>query len=493
VFGAFVVGIIAYAGLYCFPPISASYAADFGIGRTVAVTPWTVFLLVSGLSSPLLGRAYDVFLDRQLLVAGMLVLLAGWAIAAVAPDIGLLTVAYGIFLALGLELVFVGTTTAISRRYAGRSGLALGIAYAGPSVGVAVALPIVTPLVGDLGWRPLMGAFAVATLAGLPFVWLMTSGPAIVIPLRRDRGAGRDRRAPADPAGPVPARTVPAIVGGTRLDLTAAPVAAAAPVAGPPAAPAIAAAPSTTHHGSRHGNPPAGGGLRETSAPGAIGAAREPIPDEAPPRAESLRRVLRTRRFWILFAGALAIGAVDEGAFQTFMPHAVSRGISADLAAAAMSLESVAYTVGQVVGGALSDRLGRRGVGLAMAAAMAVGITAAFSGTGDTAGIAVAGLLLHGFGMGATIAVRSAAFSDVFGGANFGAIFGVLAVGYPIGGMLPIEIGGISVDRLGNYWPVYGLVVASIAIWAVALWVAGPRWHGRRLRFPRLRNRSAAA
>jgi len=32
-----------------------------------------------------------------------------------------------------VQFVFVGTTTAIARRYAGVAGLALGVAYAGPA------------------------------------------------------------------------------------------------------------------------------------------------------------------------------------------------------------------------------------------------------------------------------------------------------------------------------------------------------------------------
>jgi hypothetical protein len=36
--GAFVVGAIAYGGLYTFPAISVAFAEEFGISRTLAVT-----------------------------------------------------------------------------------------------------------------------------------------------------------------------------------------------------------------------------------------------------------------------------------------------------------------------------------------------------------------------------------------------------------------------------------------------------------------------
>jgi MFS family permease len=423
---AFVVGAVAYAGLYCFPPISVAYANEFGISRTLAVTPWTIFLLVTGLSSPLLGRAYDLVADRWLLAAGLVLMAIGWGVAVLASDVGLLVVSYGILLAVGLELVFVGTTTAISRRYAGVTGLALGIAYAGPGAGVAIALPLVTPAIPALGWREIVAVFGLLSLAGLPFVWLMTTGPAILVPAKLSRHHVQP-------------------------------------------GPASAAA--------REGT-----GLHETSAPGAIGAAREIGPAGDQGRPDTVHRTLRTGRFWILFVGALAIGVMDEGVFQTFLPHATRQGVSESLAAQGLAIESISYIVGQLVGGALSDRFGRRSVGIASLAIIALGSTAAFAGTGTTPEIAIFGVILHGFGMGSTIALRSAAFSDVFGGPNFGSIFGVLAVAYPLGGILPIELGGISVDRLGSYWPVYGLVMLSILVWGAALLVAGPRRHGRALR-----------
>ena len=429
---AFVVGAVAYAGLYCFPPISVAYANEFGISRTVAVTPWTIFLLVTGLSSPLLGRAYDLVADRWLLAAGLVLMAAGWGVAVLASDVGLLVVAYGILLAVGLELVFVGTTTAVSRRYAGVTGLALGIAYAGPGAGVAIALPLVTPAIPAIGWREIVAIFGLLSLAGLPFVWLMTSGPAILVPAKPARHHASPRPASA-----------------------------------------------TAHEGT---------GLHETSAPGAVGAAREVGPAGDQGRPDTLHRTLRTARFWILFVGAVAIGVMDEGVFQTFLPHATRQGVPESLAAQGLAIESISYIVGQLVGGALSDRFGRRSVGMASLAIIALGSTAAFAGTGTTPEIAIFGVILHGFGMGSTIALRSAAFSDVFGGPNFGSIFGVLAVAYPLGGILPLELGGISVDRLGSYWPVYGLVMLSILVWGAALLVAGPRRHGRAFR---LRGRPA--
>ena len=84
-------------------------------------------------------------------------------------------------------------------------------------------------------------------------------------------------------------------------------------------------------------------------------------------------------------------------------------------------------------------------------------------------------IVAHGIGTGATIAVRSAAFSDVFGGANFGTIFGLLAVAYPIGGTLAVYVGAVALDRTGSSLALIPLVLVALGVWIVSLWIAGPR------------------
>jgi hypothetical protein len=298
-------------------------------------------------------------------------------------------------------------------------------------------------MINACGWRTVLDAFAAISLLGLPFVLLMTSGPAIVVPVRRPAAAASARVAGgASAPGTMDRGAVPRAAADVRI---------------------------------LDGE----GGLHEASAPGAIGAAMEPSPHGRPVGPLSLRRTLRTRRFWLLFAGAMAIGTVDEGMYQAFVPHATAHGIAPDVAAAALGLQSITYVAGQVLGGAVSDRFGRRRPGLGVALLAAVGVVGVSLGSGDVPAAAVLGIAAVGFGLGATIAIRSAAFGDVFAGHDFGAIFGILAIAYPLGGIVSVYAGGLGFDRIGSYAPVFGLSLAGLVLWSVALWVAGPRRHGR--------------
>ena len=471
--GAFMVGAIAYGGLYTFPAMSIAFADEFGISRTLAVTPWTMFLLVTALVSPLLGRAFDEFADRDLLTASMVLLAAGWLAVYLAGDISLVILAYAVFMAIGLQLAFLGTSTAIARRYEGMSGLALGIAYAGPGIGVAVALPLAAGLIQTAGWRETALVFMASSLIGVVFVWMMTSGPAIVVPAAPAATAAASARR-TQPPGPRPS-----------------PARAAAPFK-----PAAAERDNPTRSGRRYGEPMSAGqselratelraaesgvearasGLHETSAPGAVSAAHEIRPTGSTDRRGSVRRTIRTRRFWILFAGAAAIGVFDEGVLQAFIPGAVGAGIRAEAAAAALGIQALTYVAGQVLGGWLADRFGRRVVGLAAAVMVGGGVVAAIGLIGSNPALAFFGIAVHGLGSGATIAVRSAAFSDVFGGPNFGTIFGLLAVAYPIGGTFAVYFGAAAFDATGSFAPLIPVVLIAVAVWAGSLWVAGPK------------------
>ncbi|MES2209384.1 MAG: MFS transporter [Chloroflexota bacterium] len=454
--GAFVVGAIAYGGLYTFPALSVAFAEEFGISRTVAVTPWTMFLLVTAISSPLLGRAYDAFADRDLLTASMILLAAGWLGVYLAPDISIVILAYAAFHALGLQLAFIGTTTAIARRYAGVSGLALGIAYAGPGIGVAVALPVAAGLIQTAGWRSASLAFLAASLIGVVFVWLMTAGPKVLVPARHAAGATRAKE--TELAGRA-----------TGLHETSAPGAVSASFEPLPAGSGTRSG-TGSRSGTEGGARSSGGGTRSDTGTGARSSGSSTTTGRS-----SIRRIVRTRRFWALFGGAVAIGMFDEGVLQAFLPHAVRTGFGADFAASALGAQALAYVGGQVVGGFLSDRFGRRGVGVVAAAVIGGGVLLAFGASAALPAVALAGVMAHGIGTGATIAVRSAALSDVFNGPNFGTIFGLMAVAYPVGGAIAVYVGALSADQLGTYLPLVALVLAALVVWAVALWIAGPR------------------
>ena len=188
-----------------------------------------------------------------------------------------------------------------------------------------------------------------------------------------------------------------------------------------------------------------------------------------------MRRTIKTNRFWILFAGAVAIGIFDEGVLQAFLPAAVAEGVRSEVAAAALSVQALAYVAGQVLGGWLSDRFGRRLVGLAAAVLVAGGVVAALGLIASQPVVAVFGLALHGLGTGATHRrplgglqrrLRRRQLRDDL------RVAGRRVPGRRGTGGLPGR-GGLRRHRI--VFLLIPVVLAAVAVWAISLWVAGPR------------------
>ena len=59
--------------------------------------------------------------------------------------------------------------------------------------------------------------------------------------------------------------------------------------------------------------------------------------------------------------------------------------------------------------------------------------------------------------------------------ATIATIFGLLAVAYPIGGALAVYAGAAAFDATGSYFLLIPVVLVAVAVWAVSLWVAGPK------------------
>ncbi len=190
----------------------------------------------------------------------------------------------------------------------------------------------------------------------------------------------------------------------------------------------------------------------------------------------NLPKAIRTYRFWLLFTVNLFFWGVALNLILTHqIVFAVDEGYSRTFGALIFSLYGVFYGVGNVLS-FLSDRFGRE----VMAT---MGITLAMLGTlmlilnegNYTPWFMYAYSLLFGIGTGMAGPALNASAADLFQGKNFGSIFGLIVIGFAIGGSISPWLGGKIFDVLGTYVPAFYLVMAALAISGVCLWIAGPR------------------
>ena len=204
------------------------------------------------------------------------------------------------------------------------------------------------------------------------------------------------------------------------------------------------------------------------------GDAKRGRPRRVGPTGEewTLRRALRSGRLWAAFI-MTALGVIGFQIMATHqVAHAVDRGFRQGTVVWLFSFGALCMMAGNLLGGWLSDRLGRGWV-------FALGSIVAMGGIGCLA--AVRGphdlplLLLYtasGFGFGMRIAQLSAIPADVFSGPHLGTILGVVQAGGGLGGAIGPFLGGWLFDVTGSYGLAFLTAAGAVAGSGVAAWLA---------------------
>jgi MFS family permease len=188
----------------------------------------------------------------------------------------------------------------------------------------------------------------------------------------------------------------------------------------------------------------------------------------------TLRRALRSIRLWAAFA-MTALGVIGYQIMATHqVAHVVDRGFGQATVVWLFAFGAGCMMAGNLLGGWLSDRVGR-------------GWVFAFGSIVAIAGIGCLGLLnspddwpllvlytASGFGFGMRIAQLSAIPADAFSGPHLGAILGVVQAGGGLGGAIGPVLGGWLFDVTGNYRLAFAAAAIAVAGSAVAAWVAAP-------------------
>lgn len=211
--------------------------------------------------------------------------------------------------------------------------------------------------------------------------------------------------------------------------------------------------------------PPAGAAARRSNVLDARWAAR----------TWTLSAAMRTTRFWWIalgyFCGLYTWYTVQVHQTQ----YLVEVGFSATTAAWALGAVSLIGVPGQIVLGALSDRIGREWVwtigsaGFLITYAALLGLK--LSPTDPLMYLMVIAQGLLGYGV---TSVFGAIVLEIFEGPHYGSIFGTLMLVAIAGGAAGPWLTGVIHDRTGSYDQAFVIAIAVGIVSILAIWRAAP-------------------
>ncbi len=202
-------------------------------------------------------------------------------------------------------------------------------------------------------------------------------------------------------------------------------------------------------------------------------AARVDLPRVAAPgRGTAIAGGATLGALALILLSSMALGLVDEGVYQNLLPHALLGGYAPTTAALALALVSAAYVVGQLVGGAATDRWGARPTALVAFVVTGLGVAGVITARSaePLAELRLFGsALFFGSGLAVLLLVRLATFAERFAGPRFGFLSGIFALAYPVGGSFIVWFGGLAYDLWRSYLPAFGVSAAGLLLAIAAL------------------------
>ena len=202
-------------------------------------------------------------------------------------------------------------------------------------------------------------------------------------------------------------------------------------------------------------------------------------PSRKSPRLWTLNEALRTGAFWHTTAVVFCNGVFINMLLVHQVAHVVDAGFGEMLAASALGLVGLIGSAGGILGGLLSDRIGRESsytLGSAAAFAGIILLTLIHDHT-DT-WMLYSFVVLYGAGYGTMLPVTASTTGDLFPGNSLGRILAIQSIGYGLGGALGPFLGGTFHDLTGSYTVPFAISMLTVAVGVYSIWMAAPR-HAR--------------
>ena len=150
---AFLASFVVFGVIYSFGVFLKPMAAEFDANAAGASAFFSITAAVFYASGAVTGRLADRFEPRRIVAIGALALGSGLCLTALADNVWLCYLIYGIGVGIGGACCYLPPLAIIGRWFVRRRNTALGIAAAGTGCGTMVLPPLAAALIQQYGWR----------------------------------------------------------------------------------------------------------------------------------------------------------------------------------------------------------------------------------------------------------------------------------------------------------------------------------------------------
>jgi MFS family permease len=190
----------------------------------------------------------------------------------------------------------------------------------------------------------------------------------------------------------------------------------------------------------------------------------------------TVRRAVTTRPFWFLSLALLLANIITHSIFAHQVAFFVDRGLEPLFASYIVGIVGIVSIGSKILWGVLSDRIGRE-------MTYAMGITCSIIGIvllividfRPSPILPYFFATFFGMGYAVTAALPPLITADFFEGRAYGSIFGSLMIFIGIGGAFGAWFAGFLYDQVGNYLPVFIILIGCALFSSLNIWWAAPR------------------
>ncbi|MFY9246498.1 MAG: MFS transporter, partial [Roseicyclus sp.] len=146
------ISLIGNVGMWSIIVIMPAMQAEFGVDRADAAIPYTLTMIGFAAGNFVIGRAVDRWGVARALAASALLMAAGFAAAALAPNIATLS-ALQLLIGFGTATSFGPLIADVSQWFFKRRGIAVAMIASGNYLSGAIWPLILADILAGPGWR----------------------------------------------------------------------------------------------------------------------------------------------------------------------------------------------------------------------------------------------------------------------------------------------------------------------------------------------------